>query len=328
MIRRRKLRRALEMLTRGGDARVHRHHRARAAEAADRAAPWLTGPGVQAIGIAKRVSGNRILPDLTIKVYVERKLPIAECEAPVPSHLSLPGIDEAVRTDVEAIGRVRLHVNTARVRPAVPGFSVGHAKVSYGTLGCVVTRPDSPDPFILSCCHVLAASGVATIGDAITQPGVFDQAGPGDFRIGTLAAFVPLDSGAGYPNRVDAAIARLDGPELVEAAIRFIGVPRGVSEFVREGMPVQKTGRTTDYTMGIVKCVDTQIRLDYEIGQLGFRDVVMCTRYASDGDSGAAVLNRDGYLLGLHFAGSESVSLFCRFGYIRSLLGVEPVVQA
>jgi V8-like Glu-specific endopeptidase len=43
---------------------------------------------------------------------------------------------------------------------------------------------------------------------------------------------------------------------------------------------------------------------------VGFRDQVLCTRYTSGGDSGAAVLNKRRYLVGLHFAGSASASVF------------------
>jgi V8-like Glu-specific endopeptidase len=43
---------------------------------------------------------------------------------------------------------------------------------------------------------------------------------------------------------------------------------------------------------------------------VGFRDQVLCTRYTAGGDSGAAVLNKRRYLVGLHFAGSMSASVF------------------
>ncbi len=111
-----------------------------------------------------------------------------------------------------------------------------------------------------------------------------------------------------YPNVVDAAIARVKSGASVTSAIRVIGVPTGVSRTVRRGMQVQKTGRTTDYTVGIINDINYRTSLRYKRpgggrGRVGFRDQVRCSRSSAGGDSGSAVLNMKKEVVGFHFAG-------------------------
>lgn len=139
-------------------------------------------------------------------MYVEEKLAKGRCEAPVPPTVALPDLGE-VHTDVVEIGPVRAESFRERVRPVLPGCSVGHPDITAGTLGAVVTYKGKPG-HILSNSHVLAASGSATVGDAILQPARDDGGVLPKDRIGSLTAFVPfVFSDEGFPNRVDAAVA-------------------------------------------------------------------------------------------------------------------------
>ena len=54
-------------------------------------------------------------------------------------------------------------------RPLLIGASVGHVRVTAGTIGAFVRRGERV--FLLSNNHVLAASNEASIGDFIRQPG-------------------------------------------------------------------------------------------------------------------------------------------------------------
>ena len=60
------------------------------------------------------------------------------------------------------------------VRPAIPGFSVGYAKAvpkDAGTFGCLVRKKNRTAAlYILSNSHVLARSGLGSVGDGIVQP--------------------------------------------------------------------------------------------------------------------------------------------------------------
>ncbi|MGH7138721.1 MAG: trypsin-like serine protease, partial [Pirellulales bacterium] len=215
---------------------------------------------------------------------------------------------------------------------AIPGYSICHFADTAGTFGCLVKkRGDKKSLYILSNSHVLANSGLGAIGDEILQPGPFDGGTTTQDVIASLAEWVPFQfSAAGYPNLVDAAIAKVRSAKSVTSAIRIVGVPNGVSRTVRRGMQVQKAGRTTDYTIGLIRDVNFRVALSFNMpgggkGRVGFRDQVLCTRYSAVGDSGSAVLNKKRQVVGLHFAGSPSTSIFNRIGDVLDALQIDIV---
>ncbi len=98
-------------------------------------------------------------------------------------------------------------------------------------------------------------------------------------------------------------------------------------------MKVQKTGRTTDHTIGIIRDIDFRATISYRnqgggTVRVGFRDQVLCSRYTSDGDSGSAVLNLSGKVVGLHFAGSATASVFNKIGNVLDAMNLEIVTEA
>ncbi len=328
---------ALDMLTVGpeGEAVPERLGTA-AAVVRDRAAPWMAEPGIQGFGIGPKVKDARVLPELVLKVYVDSKKPVGLLRQAAPKEVKLPGTAGKVHTDVEAIGKVEREANTTRVRPAVPGFGVGHPNITVGTFGCLVRKRGQPNTlYVLSNTHVLADEGLAAVNDPILQPGRFDGgAAPADV-LGKLVQWVPFTfSASTFPaGNVDAAIAEVKKSQ-VTSLIRKIGVPKGVSSVRRIDMKVQKTGRTTDYTIGVIRDVNYRFALDYPQpggggpARVGFRDQVLCTRYTAGGDSGSAVLNMSGKVVGLHFAGSPSSSIFHPIQAVLAALDLEVVTQA
>lgn len=113
--------------------------------------------------------------------------------------------DDVAKTD--ALAQVDAQTLAKRVRPVRPGYSVGHPKVTAGTIGAgaydITPLPGKPPRYyILSNNHVLANSNDANPGDPIYQPGVYDGGGPAD-AIGRLARFVPIRGcrGGGGPVR-------------------------------------------------------------------------------------------------------------------------------
>lgn len=140
---------------------------------------WAISDGVQRFGVGEKETCGRLLNEVALKVYVEKKRPNVEIEVPVPKRLSIGGIDNVV-TDVVEIGKIELHGNTQRIRPALPGFSIGRAgdAPSTSTFGMVVRKKDRPNPFfLLNNCHGIAASGSGKPGDVITQPGAMPEPG-------------------------------------------------------------------------------------------------------------------------------------------------------
>jgi hypothetical protein len=79
--------------------------------------------------------------------------------------------------------------NTEKERPFRCGGSIGHKDITAGTGGCIVRR--NGVKFILSNNHVLANSNAGEIGDAIYQPGPYDD-GTEEDKIGELHDFIPI----------------------------------------------------------------------------------------------------------------------------------------
>ncbi len=306
-----------------------------------RSLSWTAGPGIQGVGIGNKITKGAETEELSLRVYVDEKRPTSGLSNPVPKQVAIPEVGKAP-TDVIAIGQLERETFTERARPAMPGCGVGHPDVTVGTFGCLVRkRGKKRGLYILSNSHVLADEGVAHVGDDTLQPGDFDGGGLPADRIGELADFVPFEfTDTGFPNLVDAAIAKVDKSRDVTRIIRLLGIePVGVGRTVRRGMVVRKVGRTTDFTTGVIQDVHFRFSLKYKkpghrsahyrrrghrrVGRVGFRNQVLCSRYTAGGDSGSAVLNSRGRVVGLHFAGSPSSSVFNRITHVFRLLDVE-----
>ncbi len=286
---------------------------------------------IVAVGISEKISKGKAVGKLALTFYVERKVPLEELSAElavpptVPDPLSGP---EAIPTDVKVIGKIRPEVNATRSR-FQPGNSVGHVDATAGTLGAVVTKDGAFH--ILRNRHVLALGGRAKKGDAIIYPGRVDGGALSTDLVAKLADFKKFVLGTGYVNRVDCAIAKPTAARLDDlmSEIKGLGLPSGTIKPER-GMKVTKVGRTTGKTTGQIQDVHFRFTLDYEgeIGEVGFLDQVLCTRYTDDGDSGSLVIDKaTGRAVGLHFAGADGGSVFNPIDEVLKALGVELVTK-
>jgi hypothetical protein len=259
-----------------------------------------------------------------------------------------------MQTDVLAIGtpyagdsdsiQVGIQTLTKRLRPAQGGCSVGHFKITAGTIATCVydilpgggTTPPvhgigiPARYYILSNNHVLANSNDANPGDPIVQPGLFDGGvNPAD-RIARLSRFIPITFFPPVPlvqhrNLVDAAIAEGEFHEL-DRAIYWSGCVRGwhPRSNVTVGTIVQKTGRTTNFTVGRITAVSATVDVGFGGGRTArFRDQIITTNMSAPGDSGSLVTTQDGVAVGLLFAGSSVATILNQFENVRSLLRVE-----
>ena len=133
----------------------------------------LARAGVIGVGIGYRdVRGERT-NEVTLIALVETKQPV---DALHPDD-RVPEEIEGLRTDVIEVGQIRAQLGARdRWRPIIPaGVSIGHYKVTAGTLGAIVYDRTTGEPLILSNNHVLANSNDALIGDPILQPGAVDK---------------------------------------------------------------------------------------------------------------------------------------------------------
>lgn len=304
---------------------------------------WVLSSGVVGIGVAEKETCGKRLPDIVLKVYVEKKTASAKTAFLIPKSIDLPGLP-TIYTDVVGIGAVELHgvankpgSYTQRVRPAIPGYSIGIATEpsEAGTFGMLVQKKGQPSaPYVLSNSHAIASSGFAALGTAIIQPGGYDGGvSPAD-DIAALSEFVPfVFDTTGFTNLVDAAIAQVTADDAT-AAIAQLGVPTGVNTNLKRGMVVQKVGRTTTRSLARVDDVDLRISATYPnpnlpagYGRVGFSDQVLVTFYSAGGDSGSSVLDLDNNVVGLHWGGSATNGMFCKIQNVMDLLGVEVVAS-
>ena len=299
----------------------------------NRSRDWVHGSGVQGLGIGDKLTHGEPTGELALRVYVEKKKPRAKVENPVPKVVVVPGVGEGI-TDVIELGRIVPELFTERVRPAMPGSGLGHTAVTVGTFGCLVRKKgDANGLYVLSNAHVLANEGIAVRGDGILQPGSIDGGTPDGDSFARLSDFVPFEfTETSFPNLVDAAIAKVRRRTWVGPNLRILDIaPAGVSKTVRRGMHIKKVGRTTDYTTGVITDVHLRLALKYHRrsgsgrGRVGFRDQVLCTRYSAGGDSGSVILNNNDKIVGLHFAGAASGSVFNRITHVLELLDIEVV---
>ncbi len=140
------------------------------------------------VGVA--VGRKNLTGDLSVVTLVEQKLPLAALSAAdvIPKRI------DGVQTDVIEVGYLRAWESPRdRFRPIIPGgVSIGHYKITAGTLGVLVTDIATGAKLILSNNHVLANSNDAQIGDPILQPGPTDGGlNPNDL-VARLERFVRL----------------------------------------------------------------------------------------------------------------------------------------
>lgn len=266
-------------------------------------------------------------------------------------------------TDVIEVGDIRLYNDrTGMMRPARPGISIGHYKVSAGTLGAIVKDRLTGETLILSNNHVLANSSDGTddraaAGDIILQPGSIDGSNDSaEATIGYLERFIPLNrrvAASQCPiaklfettlnkciavfrpnyqikvlrendavNVVDCAVARPVSEAVVTDEILGFGKVAGIKE-PEIGMEIKKSGRSSGITSSFILATDVTVRVDVGNKEYGiFTDQILAGPMSVPGDSGSLILTEDNYAVGLLFAGSEKVTMLNRIDHVFDALNI------
>ena len=313
-------------------------------------------PNVVGIGRGIKEVRGRNTGKQVVTVMVTKKVPKRE----LPRWAMVPLSLDDIETDVIEVGEIRALGRTDRERPARPGMSIGHYKITAGTFGAVVFDVKTGEPLILSNNHVLANStngrdGRARPGDPILQPGRYDGGTDNDV-IARLDRFVPIykevdesrckiasmvEDVLNYavkkmkkdyqvklyrvsrsPNLVDAAVAKPLSAGDVSPEILELGTPKGTAD-AEIGQIIMKSGRTSGVTKGRVKVVDATVRVAMgDAGDAIFAEQVVTTQIAAPGDSGSLVVDEKTRAVGLLSAGSDTVSVFARIDNVLAHLGV------
>ncbi|HEU0015370.1 MAG TPA: hypothetical protein VFQ45_16900 [Longimicrobium sp.] len=273
---------------------------------------------VHAVGVGLKWVAGSETPVPSVRFYVTQKLPralISEADR-LPSEID--GIPTDIIESPPALVMATPSCSLARQqrqRPVIGGISVAHPNVTAGTLGCFCRSSDPKDRddvFVLSNNHVFADVNRASTGDALWQPGPRDGGTAAD-GIATLHRYVRIALGGSIPNRVDAALGRLNDDVPFVPEVCSIGPIAGVAR-AEEEMLVRKHGRTTGYTEGIVsdESYDAVVGMDHHNpavvalfqDQFRIERIAPFPEFALGGDSGSVVVRKEGpEAVGLFFAG-------------------------
>ena len=127
---------------------------------------------------------------------------------------------------------------------------------------------------------------------------------------------------------MDCAIAKVLRDDLVNSEVLHIGAPASPAEAAID-MAVHKFGRTTSYTVGTVKSVDTNVTVGYDTGSFTFQEQIIIVGangqnpFSASGDSGSLILERGtNNAVGLLFAGSNTHTIANHLGDVLQALGV------
>lgn len=292
-----------------------------------READLLKRPGVTGVDIGYKYVGGEKTDVRAIRVYVAEKKDPKD----VPKDDMIPKTMKGVKTDVIQrkfvlhplrlrVADLELKADTGTYDPLKGGISIGPCRsvwleppdvpsagwyIFVGTLGAIVTDNASGDPMLLSNFHVMCVDDGWSVGDTMAQPSRLDGGScPADV-VGALQR-------ASLGGQVDCAVAshtaRGYACEIVE-----IGEVTGTATATPD-MAVRKRGRTTGLTYGTVDTVDLTVPIDYGDGlgevtltrQIGIEvDPAQSAQFGDNGDSGSVVVNDEGKVVGLHFAGNE-----------------------
>ena len=221
---------------------------------------------------------------------------------------------------------------TSKSRPACIGISIGHPDITAGTIGARVT--DGTNVYVLSNNHVLADENLATIGDAVIQPGTFDGGSSSADDIGTLSDYEPIVFSTSASNTMDAAVALSSTANLGNATPSDgYGTPKSTTIQPSVNMKVKKYGRTTGQTSGRITMINATVNVGYSTGTARFVNQIIIEpgSFSAGGDSGSLIVvdgkgkskKDDRKPVGLLFAGSSFITIASPIDPVLARFGVD-----
>ena len=277
-----------------------------------------------------------------VTIYVVEPTSVERVKAVVVDSMGVrAAASDDVPVHVVVTGLIDAQPHRFRMRPAPGGVSVAHFKVTAGTIGCLATGRSAPRNarlMVLSNNHVLANSNNAVFGDCIAQPGPADGGHCPQDQIAILEKFVPIAFG-GPVNLVDCATGWA-WPDRVRRDLVYLS--GGAPAFFRLnlpivapalGMPVGKSGRTTQLTTGRITAIGATINVNYGGGRVAlFRDQIEIQGtsglFSAGGDSGSSIWTWTPQRnpVGLLFAGGGNSTFANRMTHVVNALDINLVL--
>lgn len=243
-------------------------------------------------------------------ILVSKKIPLEQLKrvraTPLPKMLRKD--DHAVYVDVVEVGELKLH--------AAPGDRIAPQSnlVNDATLGLFATDNDTGVSLALTAMHAA--------GSLQQYPPDTGPASPIDFVLDSNGGQVALGRLLrGTCQGIDAAAIQLDSALQPTRSFPKIGEVtswRHLDPEADQELPVQMFGARTGQVMhGVVK--NTQVYLPGQ--NLG--PAIQVEISAQGGDSGAALLDRDRFVLGLLVSGTTAMQFFSPMGNILHALSCD-----
>jgi hypothetical protein len=275
----------------------------------------LANPDVHGVGVGRRQVRGENTDEYAVVVHLQRELPRESVPPPrlVPPTLRFvddDGRQVVVRVDVQEHGIPTPEI--ARVRPVPGGVSIGRSGTS-GTLGGWVWDSVTEQIVALSNAHIFGSIA----GRALTQPSHEDGGLDPVDRIATV-----LRTGS-----LDAAIAVPTDRAVIDASIIDGGQAVFRTATATLDMRIQKSGRGTGLTHGVVQLIDFDSdhgsHADLWIDGDG-------SDFSNGGDSGALYLasapqpgpDESPRVVGLHWGGSGNDGVGHRIEAVFAELGL------
>lgn len=263
----------------------------------------MARPGVLGATLGYRVRGGVQIAERVVTVFVRDKRPVEALEGgrrdAVPRRLTAAG--RGIGTDVVELGEFE--------ETAAGGDSLGPAgRATDATIACFAEDVRTNIPVALTAMHLITKAGLAGSDDlAFVSP--CDGAGGGP----ALGRFL-----RGTERGVDAAAIALDGAAPPNA-IRGIGDVRGWRPLVDpadRGVAVRMYGAASSSGSGepVVGRIDTP---SVALPALDLDDAILVDIRVRAGDSGAAIVDNDEFVLGLlkgRFTGGAKLAVFTPIG--------------
>jgi hypothetical protein len=302
----------------------------------------LSLAGVHGVGVGCRFVAGKRTDELAIAVYVHKKLPLNALSA----EQAIPAEIEGIKTDVVESPLAECFDDIGRYRPLVGGSQLEYTTTEHpapnttiihnnsGTLGCIARARRTGKNVILTNGHVAAGCGDPSIAiSAGLRHGQPDDSNDCTCCSKCWATVV----GTVVDAKVDpdAGLIQIDKCIDVSTNIREIGPIQGVlntaqiDALINQRVQVRgaKTGsikfgtvspisvdsnsicRERDDAPGIVRAYTHAIRVDADTNNM----------FGQRGDSGSAVLDMSGNLVGLLFAGVVGIGSAPSYGVVARI---------
>ncbi len=223
---------------------------------------WLQFDGVTAVDVGYKYIGFEITDQLAVRVHVKSKKPLDSVERHerIPSNLGRFATD-VIQAEFSVASLEKFSppapshiIRTSPVDPIIGGISVGHIRVTGGTLGAIVWDRKDSEVCILSSWHVLCVDSSCKPGDPIYQPASVDG-GYSKHQIAELKRWH-------ISHKCDAALARLSSERGYSRDILDLYPVSGIEDPIL-GTEVTKSGRGSGLTSGIIDGISMSVVLNY-----------------------------------------------------------------